>query len=110
MDFIKRKGIDTVLKSDTKTLIGFSAGAINISEHAIVIQDDSVDESTVYDGLNLTGGISVDVHYTEVKDADIREVQAKWAIETIYAIPENSGILIHGDDIKFIGTEPVVRF
>lgn len=110
MDFIKRKNIDRSLKNYSRTLIGLSAGAINISEYAIIIQDESVNESTVYKGLNLASGISVDVHYTTEKDLDIKDVQSRWGINTIYAIPEESSVFINNGTIKYIGKQSIKKF
>lgn len=110
IDRIITKGLRDALKDYDRIIMGNSAGALAICEkYAIIKGQDDEKESKLVKGLGLTE-ITVSVHYKSAIDKyygkeaekELSELSTKTG-KTIYAIPEESAILIHGSEIEFLG-------
>ncbi len=107
MSFVKAKAIDLALEKYDNVLIGNSAGALNLSRYSILTREVSTKDGTVYDGLNLAEGISVDTNYQDEISERIASVQRNYDLGKIYGIPEESAIFIDEGVLDFLGSTPV---
>lgn len=110
LKLIHDKQLENDLIGSKAVIIGVSAGALSICEKCIITKDVDYSRNMVLDGLNLTKGLNVDVHYNCEHDSDINEIINNYNIEKIYGIPENCAIKIENDAIKFIGDESFCAF
>ena len=107
-DLIKEYNLIKELKNYDGLVIGFCAGAINLSKHAIITSDCDFKEPMCYDGINRVD-ISVEPHFnideTEFTRNRINEINnfCKTLNTEIYAIPDKSAIEVLGDTMGFYG-------
>lgn len=120
MKHILDAGFDTLLKQylqEGGTYYGGSAGAIILGKdlrtaEEVRNREQPLNES--FDGLNLLGGYSVFPHFgknkgNEFGEPKVKEISAAIG-SPIIAIPEGSGIMITGNEMKVLGTEPISLF
>lgn len=107
-ELIKKYDLTEELKNYNGVVIGFCAGAINLSKHSIITTDDDFDTPLSYDGIGRVD-ISVEPHFY-LDDSAFTKNRLKeidgfcQALNTeIYAIPDESAIDILGDSIGFYG-------
>lgn len=110
LKFIRDKKIDVELNKTKAVIIGLSAGALCISDKCIITKDNTFSENIVLDGLNLTNGLNVEVHYDDSHDGDIFEVMKQNLISEVYAIPEYCSIKLDKNAIKYLGSEKCYIF
>lgn len=110
LKLIKDKKIDIELRKMDAVIIGLSAGALCICDKCIITKDEDYPENIVLDGLNLTNGINVEVHYNNSHDKDILDIMTKFFIDQVYAIPEDCSIKLDKSAIKFLGKEKFYVF
>ena len=84
---------------------GGSAGAVILGKTLSTTSSENEFKSTER-GLNLLEGKSVACHYKDEGEEKMIEI-SKNEYSKIYAIPEDSAILIKGKKIKVIGKSPV---
>ena len=105
---IKKYNLIEELKNYDGLVIGFCAGAINLSKHSIITSDDDFDEPLYYDGINRID-ITIEPHFhldeSEFTKNRIKEIDnfCKTLNTEIYAIPDESAIDVLGDSIGFYG-------
>ena len=105
---IKKYNLIEELKNYEGLVVGFCAGAINLSKHAIITTDDDFDEPLYYNGINRID-ITVEPHFflddSEFTRNRLNEIHqfCKTLNTEIYAIPDKSAIDILGDSICFYG-------
>lgn len=95
-----------------KVVYGGSAGAIVLCKDistAFLGKYPDVNNVGISDfsGLNVVNGYSVHCHY---ETEDCEEVK-KFAVENnldVFAIPENGGVYVNGNDIKMIGKVDII--
>ena len=105
---IKQYNLVDELKNYDGLVIGFCAGAINLSKFSIITSDDDFDEPLYYNGINRID-ITIEPHFY-LDDSDFTKNRLK-EIEKfckvlgceIYAIPDESAIDVLGDSIGFYG-------
>ena len=107
-ELIKKYDLTGELKNYNGVVIGFCAGAINLSKHSIITTDDEFDTPLSYDGIGRVD-ISVEPHFyldnsafTKNRLKEIKEFCEKLKTN-IYAIPDLSVINIIDDKIEFLG-------
>lgn len=105
---IKKYDLIEELKNYDGLVIGFCAGAINLSKHSIITTDDDFEEPLYYNGINRVN-ITVEPHFY-LDDSDftknrLKEIGkfCKTLNTEIYAIPDESAIDIIDDSIGFYG-------
>ncbi|MFD3157341.1 Type 1 glutamine amidotransferase-like domain-containing protein [Haloimpatiens sp. FM7330] len=103
LKFILDKELDKNLKEHKGIIIGVSAGALSICKKCIITKDEDFSENIVLDGINLTNGINVEVHYTNDHDDDIYEIIKEQKLTEIYGIPEDCALKLENGTMKFIG-------
>lgn len=107
-ELIKKYDLTEELKNYNGVVIGFCAGAINLSKHSIITTDDEFDTPLSYDGIGRVD-ISVEPHFYLDNSAftknRLKEIDGfcKALNTEIYAIPDESAINILGDSISFYG-------
>ena len=105
MEIIKKLNLIDAIRGYNGLVIGFCAGAINLSKYSIVTSDENFDKPQSYNGINRVP-IIVEPHYNDSNDkernAEIKEFTKKYN-ETIYAIPDESIIVIEDDKLEEIG-------
>ena len=105
---IKKYNLIEELKNYEGLVIGFCAGAINLSKHSIITTDDDFDEPLYYNGINRID-ITIEPHFhlddSEFTKNRLKEIDAfcKTLNTEIYAIPDESAIDVLGDSIGFYG-------
>ncbi len=102
MEIIKKLGLVDVIREYNGLVIGFCAGAINLSKYSIITSDEDFDKPQSYNGINRVP-IIVEPHYNDSGDVErnteIKEFAKKYN-ETIYAIPDESIIVVEDDKPK----------
>ena len=105
MEIIKKLNLIDTIKEHNGLVIGFCAGAINLSKYSIITSDEDFDNPQSYNGINRVP-IIVEPHYNNSKDGErnteIKEFAKKYN-ETIYAIPDESVIVVEDDKLKEFG-------
>ncbi|GMQ61699.1 Type 1 glutamine amidotransferase-like domain-containing protein [Vallitalea maricola] len=105
LKFISDKKLENCLLEYEGIIIGISAGALSICKKCILTKDQDYPENIVVDGINLTNGINVDVHYTNEHDENLYQIIKEHKIDKVYAIPEDGALRIDNDSIKFVGED-----
>ena len=107
-ELIKNYNLIDELRNYEGVVIGFCAGAINLSKHAIITSDDDFDKPFSYSGINRVD-ISVEPHFclddSEFTRNRIKEINhfCESLNTEIYAIPDHSVIDIVNGSIGFYG-------
>lgn len=105
---IKKYNLIEELKNYDGVVIGFGAGAINLSKNSIITSDEDFDEALYYNGINRID-LTVEPHFnidnSEFTKQRIQEIKKFSEIlnTEIYAMPENSAIDIIDDSVGFYG-------
>lgn len=105
LKFISDKKLKNCLSEYEGIIIGISAGALSICKKCIITKDQDYPENIVVDGIDLTNGINVDVHYTNEHDENLYQIIKEHKIDKIYVIPEDGGLRIDNEGMKFIGED-----
>lgn len=101
MEIIKKFNLENRIKEHNGLVIGFCAGAINLSKYSIITTDEDFDKCQSYKGIERIG-IIIEPHYNEIDDRNRNEELkdfAKQYNQTIYAIPDESIIVVEDDKI-----------
>ena len=107
-ELIKKYDLTEELKNYNGVVIGFCAGAINLSKYSIITTDDDFDTPLSYDGIGRVD-ISVEPHFYLDDSAftknRIKEINdfCKKLKTNIYAIPDLSVINVIDNKIEFYG-------
>lgn len=92
------KGLDVAICNTTATVLGVSAGAINMAKHSL----DTKDSPVPYDGLGLAD-ITVKPHFT-TDDQQVLSTLLQISMELpICAMEDDSAIFVMGDHISHTG-------
>jgi peptidase E len=98
MRLINEKGLDNVICDTPVTLLGVSAGAINMAVNSL----DTKESSAPYKGLGLAD-ITVKPHF-DIKDKHVLSSLLKISMNLpICTMEDNSAIFVAGDRITTIG-------
>ena len=107
-ELIKNYGLLDELKNYDGLVIGFCAGAINLSKHSIITTDNDFDTPLSYNGINRIN-ISIEPHFylddssfTKNRLLEIKNF-CKSLNTNIYAIPDMSVIHVIDEKIEFLG-------
>jgi len=107
-ELIKNYNLLEELKNYNGLVIGFCAGAINLSKHSIITTDEDFKTPISYTGIGRVD-ISVEPHFhlddSEFTKNRLKEINnfCKTLKTEIYAIPDKSAIDVLGDSIGFYG-------
>lgn len=88
-----------LLKSYKGILVGYSAGALAFSDLCFVSRDEDYQRSKIIKGLGIVN-FTTSVHY---EDKDDNEISFFSRYRKIYAIPNNSAIIVKDKEISFFG-------
>jgi len=102
LNHIKNTEIIECMKKYEGVIIGLSAGALSICKKCIIVKDEDYPQNIVLDGINITNGLNVDVHYENDHDIDLKNIAKENDIE-IFGIAENCFIKIQQGNNKYIG-------
>ncbi len=96
-EIIKKNNLELKIKNHQGLVIGFCAGAINLSKYAIITSDQDFNQPDSYLGLNRID-LTLEPHYeSELKrDLELKGFAKKYNIE-ILAIPDQSIIIVEDD-------------
>lgn len=105
MELIKNFNLVNFIKEYNGLVIGFCAGALNLSKHSIITTDEDFLTPDVYDGIGRVS-IVVESHYND--ESDIKrnkelETFSKQLKQKIYAIPDESMIVIENEKLTEYG-------
>ena len=107
LELIKFYNLEQTIKNHDGVVIGFCAGAINVSKYSIITSDGDFEKPFWYHGLGRID-ISIEPHFdydnTEFTQNRVAEINnfCKQLETNIYAIPDRSVINIY-DKIEFLG-------
>ena len=100
LEIIKDLEIEELIKNHKDLVIGFCAGAINLSKYSIITKDEDFDESDSYYGIGREN-ICIEPHYNDINDFErnneLKEFSNKYNTK-IYCIPDES--IIYFEDGK----------
>lgn len=105
MEIIKQFNLENRIKEHNGLVIGFCAGAINLSKYSIITTDEDFDKCQSYKGIERIR-IIIEPHYNEIDDLNRnKELKdfAKQYNQTIYAVPDESIIVVENDNITEYG-------
>jgi peptidase E len=98
MKFIKKYEIRDLIKD--KTIIGLSAGSINMCEKAICTKDGEFKESNMYNGMGLIN-FSIEPHF-DINNIEVLEDLKNFSKDTdIYALEDNAYIIVENNKLDF---------
>lgn len=101
MQIIDKFNLRKKIKSHEGLVIGFCAGALNLSKYAIITTDEDFKEASSYLGIGRVP-IIVESHYNVTTD-EVRNNElysfAKQYEQKIYAIPDSSIIVVKDNSI-----------
>lgn len=98
MEFIIKYGIRDLIKN--KTIIGLSAGSINMCKKAICTKDEDFKESNMYNGMGLID-FSIEPHF-DINNIDVLEDLKRFSKEVdIYALEDDAYIIVEDNKITF---------
>lgn len=105
IEIIKKLELTDVLKNYNGLVIGFCAGAINLSKYSIITTDDDFDKTDSYDGIGRVDLI-IEPHYNnpddENRNKEILEFSKKYN-QMICAVPDESIIVVENGKVKEFG-------
>ena len=105
IEIIKKLELTDVLKNFNGLVIGFCAGAINLSKYSIITTDDDFDKTDSYDGIGRVDLI-IEPHYNnpndENRNKEILDFSKKYN-QMICAIPDESIIVVENGVVKEFG-------
>lgn len=105
MEIIKKFDLSESIKIHEGLVVGFCAGAINLSKYSIITSDDDFDHPQSYRGIGRMP-IVVEPHYNDDSDMarneEINDFAREYG-ETIYAIPDDSAIVVEDNSVKEFG-------
>lgn len=91
-----------LIKNHKDLVIGFCAGAINLSKYSIITSDEDFDKPDSYYGIGREN-ICIEPHYNDINDIvrnnELRDFSKKYNTK-IYCIPDES-IIYFKDEEKF---------
>ena len=105
---LKKYNLLDELKNYEGTVIGFGAGAINLSKHSIVTSNEDFEEALYYESVGRVD-ITVEPHFylddSEFTKNRIEEINKFcFLLNTeIYALPDSSAIEVLDDSVGFYG-------
>ena len=101
MEIIKKFNLENRIKEHNGLVIGFCAGAINLSKYSIITTDEDFDKCQSYEGIGRIKLI-IEPHYNvsddENRNKEIKDF-AKQYNQTIYAVPDESIIVVEDYNI-----------
>ena len=101
MEIIKKFNLENRIKEHNGLVIGFCAGAINLSKYSIITTDEDFDKCQSYKGIERIS-IIIEPHYNVINDKNRNEELSDFAKQynqTIYAVPDESIIVVENDNI-----------
>lgn len=104
-EIIDRLDINELIRKHQDLVIGFCAGAINLSKYSIITADDDFEIASSYLGINREN-ICIEPHYNKETDEDRnKEIKAFCSQykTKIYAIPDESVLIIENSNIYEFG-------
>lgn len=104
MQRLHEKNLIPVIKQFQGLIIGYSAGALVLSNDCIISKDEDYPKTNVIIGIGLVD-FSIEVHYETSIDEEIIGLSNK---REIYAIPNGSAIFWNG--IKIICINEIYHF
>ncbi len=105
MDIIKKHKLESFIRNYKGLVIGFCAGAINLSKYSIITTDEDFLETDSYDGLGRVSLI-IEPHYNEKNDQKRNNELANFSKkynQEILAIPDTSMVLVEQDNVSLYG-------
>lgn len=98
--YLKKYGLDLVIKQHKGVIIGMSAGSINMTETAICTLSCGHEKQEIYQGLGCVN-ISVEPHFVKNKVSnELLDLSKKY---TIYGLCDDSVIVSTDENIEFYG-------
>lgn len=91
------------------TIYGGSAGAIIFGKDISIANDKNKIKITNFEGLNKVGKFSIYCHYFKDETKKMERYVQKNKIP-VMALPEKTGIIINGKELKVVGEEPAYFF
>ena len=101
MEIIKKFNLENRIKEHNGLVIGFCAGAINLSKYSIITTDEDFDKCQSYNGIERTN-IIIEPHYNVNNDENRNKEIVKFSKQynqTINAVPDESIIVVENDNI-----------
>lgn len=100
LKIIEKLNMKEEIKNHENIVIGFCAGAINLSTYSIITSDDDFDKPDSYYGIGREN-ICIEPHYNDINDGvrnnELKNFSKKYNTK-IYCIPDES--IIYFDDGK----------
>lgn len=109
-EIIDRLELNEILKEYNGLVIGFCAGAINLSKYSIITTDKDFDKTDSYNGLSRVELIFEPHYNTSTDDNRNKEIKefVKKFNSKIYAVPDESIIVV--EDKKIIEYGKIYHF
>src|SRR3989344_8136558 len=105
LDYFVKTGIGQEITKYTEkrgVYYGGSAGAVVVGKDIRTVEEENDKNYQHFNGVNIVGGRSIIPHYNESLDKKIFEMVLKTESEVL-AIPEDSGIILHENNLEPFG-------
>ena len=109
IESINKKKIRHIFNSSPKTIIGMSAGAINMAKTVLVAKDveDDIPDTIQYPGIGVTD-INVEPHCDFNNTDHWNDLLEASNINKIYCMTDNCSIVIKNEKPKFLGNYCII--
>lgn len=103
IEFIRQNKLIPLLKRFDGVMMGMSAGAINMAENSFYSADDDYGQTHIYKGIGLAD-ISVEPHFKADNITLLEKELLPFSDQIdIYAMCDDSAIIIDGDKRQYLG-------
>ncbi len=99
MDKLRSAQIIDAIRSYDGIIVGYSAGALVLSEQCLIMKDEDYVESKIIDGLGVLK-FTTSVHYEPREDSELLYFSRH---TKIYALPNKSALMVRGENLHFFG-------
>jgi len=100
--FLKTHGLIEAIRNTKAVVIGLSAGGINMAKTSVCSKDKNNPETVIYKGIGLAD-VTIDPHFSPDNLDLISELKTISWQHLIYAMCDNSGIIVKNDSTFYIG-------
>lgn len=109
MEFLQKNHLVRPLRQVDCTIMGMSAGAINMAVHSFYSADEDCERTHIYSGIGLAD-VSIEPHFS-LDNQDLLEKHLLPFSEKIdiYAVCDNGAIVVRGDQKLYLGDVYLLR-
>lgn len=102
ISFIEHNGLIDAIRNSNAVIMGLSAGAINMAKTSLCSKDSDNPETVMYEGIGVAD-MTIEPHFSATNSELISELKLIAKQRPIYAMCDDSAIIVRGDLITYLG-------